>query len=437
MKIVVIGTGYVGLVSGTCFAEIGHRVTCVDIDAMKIKKLRAGEVPIYEPGLDVLVTKNVKSNRLDFSTNLEEVIDGADAAFIAVGTPPGEDGSADLQYVFAAAQQVAEAATGSLVIVDKSTVPVGTGHNIQKIIDRIAPSKNITVASNPEFLREGCAIQDFMKPDRIIVGVDDESAGNVMRAIYKPLTRAGYIYYTTDITSAELIKYAANAFLATKLTFINQMADLCEKVGADIDQVAVGMGLDGRIGRRFLHVGPGYGGSCFPKDTKAIAAIGADHGVGLGLIDKVIELNIERRSLMAAKIEAILGGDVQGKKIAFLGLAFKGDTDDIRESPAIEIINKLAEQGAVITAYDPAAMETAKSEIHQSVSYANSLETCMKASETVVVATEWDQFTNLRHLLEGEGTKRLIDLRNQNDPADFEGSSVDIYCLGKQPRISD
>src|SRR5215475_14250593 len=361
MRIAMIGTGYVGLVSGACFADFGHEVTCVDKDAGKIAALHKGEIPIFEPGLDVLVASNVKAGRLSFTTDLKAPVADADAVFIAVGTPSRRgDGHADLTYVYAAAREIASALSGFTVVVTKSTVPVGTGDEVERIIREVNPKADVAVVSNPEFLREGAAIQDFKHPDRIVVGSNDVRAREVLAEIYRPLyLNAPPIIYVTRRT-AELIKYASNAFLATKITFINEMADLCEQVGADVQEVARGMGLDNRIGAKFLHAGPGFGGSCFPKDTSALIKTAHDHGVPLRLVETVSAVNEQRKRAMARKVVQALGGSVRGKTIAVLGLTFKPNTDDTRDSPAIPLITALHDLGAIVRGYDPAGMEQAK-----------------------------------------------------------------------------
>jgi UDPglucose 6-dehydrogenase len=360
MRVAMIGTGYVGLVSGACFADFGHTVTCVDKDASKIEKLEAGIMPIYEPGLDDLVAKNVQEERLFFTTDPAEAIRDADAVFIAVGTPSRRgDGHADLSYVYGAAEEIAQLMDGFTVVVTKSTVPVGTGDEVEEIIRKVRPDGDFAVVSNPEFLREGAAIKDFKIPDRVVVGTDDERAREVMKELYRPLfLNETPILFTARRTS-ELIKYAANAFLAVKITFINEMADLCEKVGANVQEVSRGIGLDGRIGRKFLNAGPGYGGSCFPKDTLALTKTANDYDSPVRIVDTVVEVNAARKKAMAGKVIAAMGGDVSGKTIGVLGLAFKQNTDDMRDAPSLDILPALQAAGATIKAYDPEAMEEA------------------------------------------------------------------------------
>src|ERR1700687_389635 len=361
MRVAMIGTGYVGLVSGACFADFGHQVTCVDKDGDKIASLNRGEIPIFEPGLDALVASNVKAGRLDFSTDLAAPVREADAVFIAVGTPSRRgDGHADLSYVYAAAREIAAALQGFTVVAPKSTVPVGSGDEVERIIREARPDADVAVVSNPEFLREGAAIQDFKHPDRIVVGLTDERAKTVMAELYRPLyLNAAPILYVSRRT-AELTKYAANAFLATKITFINEIADLCEKVGADVQEVARGIGLDNRIGSKFLHAGPGFGGSCFPKDTVALIKTGQDHAAPLRIIETVVAVNDTRKRAMARKIASALGGSIRGRTIAVLGLTFKPNTDDMREAPSIPLITALTDMGASVRAYDPVGMDQAK-----------------------------------------------------------------------------
>src|SRR6187401_1125002 len=376
MRIAMIGTGYVGLVSGACFADFGHQVTCVDKDAGKIEALRRGEIPIFEPGLDALVASNVKARRLDFTTDLTGPVAEADAVFIAVGTPSRRgDGHADLSYVYAAAREIASALTGFTVVITKSTVPVGTGDEVERIIREVNPNADFAVVSNPEFLREGAAIRDFKHPDRIVIGTQHRGAKEVMAELYRPLyLNAAPMVYTTR-RAAELIKYAANALLATKITFINEIADLCEKVGADVQEVARGIGLDNRIGSKFLHAGPGYGGSCFPKDTLALIKTAQDHQAPIRLVEAVAAVNDARKRAMARKVSAALGGDIRGKTIAILGLTFKPNTDDMRDAPAINIVTALNDMGAKVKAYDPIGMEQAKT-VLTNVTYCEDAYSC-------------------------------------------------------------
>jgi UDPglucose 6-dehydrogenase len=433
MKIAVIGTGYVGLVSGACFSEFGHTVTCVDKDAGKIDGLHKGVMPIYEPGLDSLVARNCDAGRLFFTTDLKEAMDGAEAVFIAVGTPSRRgDGHADLQYVFAAVEELAEYITDYTVIVTKSTVPVGTGAEIKKRLQNKLDDSLYDVASNPEFLREGAAIEDFMRPDRVVVGTDSEKAADVMRELYRPL----YINETpvvfTNRETAEVIKYAANAFLATKISFINEMADLSEKVGADVQMVAKGIGLDNRIGGKFLHAGPGFGGSCFPKDTRALVHSADTYDVPMQIVRAVVKVNEERKLAMADKVIKACGGDVSGKRIAVLGLTFKPNTDDMRESPSLDIIPALQTKGAAIHAHDPKGMEEAKELLTDVTFYDDPYET-MKDADALVIVTEWNQFRALdfdrvRDLM---AKPVLVDLRNIYARVDMAGYGFDYTGIGR------
>lgn len=422
MKIAVIGTGYVGLVSGTCFSEFGHEVTCVDKDAGKIKALENNIMPIYEPGLDSLVARNVEAGRLTFTTDLKAAMKGAKAVFIAVGTPSRRgDGHADLQYVFAAVEEAAGYIEDYTVVVTKSTVPVGTGARIKARLTELLPADKFDVASNPEFLREGAAIEDFMRPDRVVCGVDSDRAHDVLKELYRPL----YINETpivfTNRETAEVIKYAANAFLATKISFINEMADLCEVAGADVQEVARGIGLDNRIGSKFLHAGPGYGGSCFPKDTRALVSTADEYGVPLKIVRSVVEVNEARKRAMAEKVIKACGGDVKGKRLAILGLTFKPNTDDMRESPSLDIIPALQDAGAEIHAHDPKGAEEA-AKMLKNVTFHDEPYSTMEGADALVVLTEWNQFRALdfdraRGLMK-DGV--LVDLRNiyaKADPA--------------------
>jgi UDPglucose 6-dehydrogenase len=421
MRIAMIGTGYVGLVSGACFADFGHEVTCVDKDAGKIAALERGEMPIYEPGLDDLVAANVKAGRLKFTTALEPAVRNADAVFIAVGTPSRRgDGHADLSFVYDAAREIAAALDGFTVVITKSTVPVGTGDEVERIIAETRPAADFAVVSNPEFLREGAAIQDFKHPDRIVVGSENERAREVMRELYRPLYLNRAPIQFTERRTAELIKYAANAFLATKITFINEIADLAEKVGADVQEIARGIGLDNRIGGKFLHAGPGFGGSCFPKDTLALLKTGQDNDAPLRLIEAVVTVNDTRKRAMARKVAAALGGDVRGKTVAVLGLTFKPNTDDMRESPSIPLITALQDMGAKVRAYDPAGMEQAKKVIER-VTFCDDAYACAEGASALVIVTEWEQF----RALDFERLKRvmakpvLVDLRNIYQPEEL------------------
>ncbi|QFT33392.1 UDP-glucose 6-dehydrogenase TuaD [Labrenzia sp. THAF82] len=414
MRVAMIGTGYVGLVSGTCFADFGHVVTCIDKDTSKIDALNNGEIPIYEPGLQDLVAKNVSEERLFFTTDPEDAIRQADAVFIAVGTPTRRgDGHADLTYVYAAAEEIAALIEGFTVIVTKSTVPVGTGDEVEAIIQRTNPDAEFAVVSNPEFLREGAAINDFKRPDRVVVGTESEQAVDVMRELYRPLYLNETPIIVTRRRTSELIKYAANAFLAVKITFINEIADLCEKVGANVQEVSRGIGLDNRIGSKFLHAGPGYGGSCFPKDTLALSKIAADAQSDLKVVDSVIEVNSARKKKMADKVIDFLGGDVDGKTIALLGLAFKPNTDDMREAPSLDIVEKLQDAGANIRAFDPASMEEAE-KLMTGVLFCDGPYHAIENADAVVIVTEWDQFRalDLERMKTLLNAPKVVDLRN-------------------------
>src|SRR6188472_3215097 len=392
MRVAMIGTGYVGLVSGACFADFGHHVICVDKDAAKIAALTRGEMPIYEPGLEDLVAANVKARRLSFATELKGPVADAGAVFIAVGTPSRRgDGHADLSYVYAAAKEIAAALDGFTVVVTKSTVPVGTGDEVERIIREVRPDADVAVVSNPEFLREGAAIRDFKLPDRIVVGTDDARASKVMAELYRPLYLNRSPIVTTGRRTAELIKYAANAFLATKITFINEIADLCEKVGADVQEVARGIGLDNRIGGKFLHAGPGYGGSCFPKDTLALIKTGQDAGVEQRIISTVVSVNDDRKASMARKVAHALGDNLRNKTIAVLGLAFKPDTDDMRDAPSIPLVTGLLDMGAKVRAHDPAGIEQARKELPD-IEYCDDPYLCARGADALVFVTEWAQF---------------------------------------------
>lgn len=418
MRVAMIGTGYVGLVSGTCFADFGHVVTCIDKDSTKIDALNSGQIPIYEPGLQDLVAKNVAEERLYFTTDPSEAIRSADAVFIAVGTPTRRgDGHADLSYVYAAAEEIARLIEGFTVVVTKSTVPVGTGDEVEDIIRKTNPDAKFAVVSNPEFLREGAAISDFKRPDRVVVGTDSEEAADVMRELYRPLYLNETPIIVTRRRTSELIKYAANAFLAVKITFINEIADLCESVGANVQEVSRGIGLDNRIGSKFLHAGPGYGGSCFPKDTLALSKIAADAKSDLKIVDAVIDVNAERKKKMADKVIDFLGGDVNGKTIALLGLAFKPNTDDMREAPSLDIVKKLQSAGASIRAYDPASMEEA-SHLMSDVLFCDGPYHALENADAVVIVTEWDQFRalDLDRVKTLVKAPKVVDLRNIYTP---------------------
>ena len=414
MRIAMIGAGYGGLVSGVCFADFGHEVVCVDTDAKKIDALKNGRMPIFEPGLDALAEVNVRDGRLSFSTELAPAVASADAVFIAVGTPSRRgDGFADLSYVYAAAREIALAVEGFTVVVTKSTVPVGTGDEVERIIREVNPQADVAVVSNPEFLREGAAIEDFKRPDRIVVGIEDERARPVISEVYRPLyLNQAPILYTTRRTS-ELIKYAANSFLAMKITFINEIADLCEKVNANVQEVARGIGLDNRIGSKFLHAGPGYGGSCFPKDTLALVKTAQDYDRPLRLIETTVAVNDRRKRAMGRKVIAACGGDVRGKVIGVLGLAFKPNTDDMRDSPAITIIQTLRDAGAIVRGYDPEAMENAR-DVIEGMSFSSGPYECAEGADGLVVVTEWNQFRalDLARLKSVMKSPIIVDLRN-------------------------
>ncbi len=414
MRVAMIGSGYVGLVSGACFADFGHEVTCVDKDKGKINSLNAGAVPIYEPGLTELVAVNAKAGRLKFTTDLAAAVKGADAVFIAVGTPSRRgDGHADLSFVYEAAKEIAAALDRFTVVVTKSTVPVGTGDEVERIIREVRPDADVAVVSNPEFLREGAAIQDFKHPDRIVVGTENERAKAVMTELYRPLYLNRSPIMFTGRRTAELIKYAANAFLATKITFINEIADLAEKAGADVQEIARGIGLDNRIGSKFLHAGPGYGGSCFPKDTLALLKTGLDHGTPLRIVEAVVAVNDNRKRAMARKVSHALHGDIRGKTIAVLGLTFKPNTDDMREAPSIPLIAALKDMGAQVRAYDPVGMEAAKDYL-TGVTYCRDAYDCAEGASALVIVTEWEQFRALdfARLKSVMAKPVLVDLRN-------------------------
>ncbi|MGL4313221.1 MAG: UDP-glucose dehydrogenase family protein [Sphingomonas sp.] len=433
MRITMVGSGYVGLVSGACFADFGHDVICVDKDAAKIDALLAGRMPIYEPGLDSLVASNVSAGRLAFSTDLAASVGGADAVFIAVGTPSRRgDGHADLSYVYAAAEEIAAAIQSFTVVVNKSTVPVGTGDEVERIIRAAKPSADFAVVSNPEFLREGAAIDDFKRPDRVVIGSNDPRALEVMRAIYRPLAIGRSPIIEMSRRAAELTKYAGNAFLATKITFINEIADLCEKVGADVQDIARGIGLDNRIGAKFLHAGPGYGGSCFPKDTLALLKTAQDYEAPQRIVEAVVAVNDQRKRAMGRKIIAAMGGDVRGKTVAILGLTFKPNTDDMRDSPAISIIQMLQDQGASIRAYDPEGTEQAK-KVLDGVTYCDGAYQAVEGADAVAIVTEWNQFRALdlkriKALLKGDV---LVDLRNIYARGEVEAVGFSYTAVGR------
>ena len=433
MHVTMIGTGYVGLVSGACFADFGHTVTCIDKDAGKIERLRAGGIPIYEPGLDVLVAKNVQAGRLFFDTDAAEAVNKADAVFIAVGTPSLHgDGHADMSYVHAAAEEIAALLDGFTVIVTKSTVPVGTGDEIERIVKAKRPDAQFAVVSNPEFLREGAAIEDFKRPDRVVVGMEDERARPVMTELYRPLFLNETPILFTGRRTSELIKYAANAFLAMKITFINEMADLCEAVGADVQQVARGIGLDKRIGSKFLHAGPGYGGSCFPKDTLALVRTAADAGAPTRLIETTVAVNDARKKAMAAKVADTMAGDLNGKTVGVLGLTFKPNTDDMRDAPSLDIIPALQALGAKIQAYDPEGAHEA-AHMLPGVEFKSDSYQAAAGADALVIITEWDQFRalDLDRVKEVMKTPALVDLRNIYRPDDVRGRGIKYASIGR------
>ncbi|UOK72614.1 UDP-glucose dehydrogenase family protein [Ancylobacter polymorphus] len=434
MRVAMIGTGYVGLVSGTCFSDFGHDVTCVDNDSSKIERLKAGIMPIFEPGLDDLVARNVAGGRLHFTTDLPAAVAHADVVFIAVGTPSRRgDGHADLSYVHAAAREIARAAKGFTVVVTKSTVPVGTGADLEAIIREDVPGADIAVVSNPEFLREGAAIEDFKRPDRIVVGTDDPRAREVMAALYRPLSLNAAPLLFTERANAELIKYASNAFLAMKITFINEMADLCEKVGGDVQEVARGIGLDRRIGPKFLHAGPGYGGSCFPKDTLALARTAQEAGTPLRLIETVTTLNETRKAAMGRRVLEALSVPPRGATVAVLGLTFKPNTDDMRDSPAINIVQSLIDRGVKIRAYDPVGMEEARKVLPEGIHYASGAYECAEGADALVIVTEWDAFRalDLDRLKAQLRSAIVVDLRNIYPPEDLLRRGFTYVGIGR------
>jgi len=434
MRITMIGTGYVGLVSGVCFSDFGHDVICVDKDPRKIEMLNAGQVPIFEPGLDALLARNVEAGRLSFTTDLAPAVAGADAVFIAVGTPTRRgDGHADLSYVMAAAEEVAKALTGYAVIVTKSTVPVGTNRRVKQVVAKANPAAEFDVASNPEFLREGAAIDDFMKPDRVVVGVQTERAGEVMAEIYRPLFLREFPIVTTDLESAEMIKYAANAFLATKITFINEIAALCERVGADVKEVAKGIGLDGRIGNKFLHAGPGYGGSCFPKDTQALARIGQEHAVPQSIVETVIRVNDGVKLRMIEKLRDLCEGSFNGKTIAILGVTFKPNTDDMRDAPSLTIVPALVGGGAKVRVVDPQGRREGEA-LLPGVIWTEDPYKAAQNADLVVILTEWNEFRalDLKTVAKKMATPRMADLRNIYSAQDAKRAGFEAYeCIGR------
>ena len=435
MRIAMIGGGYVGLVSAACFADLGTEVTVVEADPARLGMLREGRMPIYEPGLDRLVEAGVAAGRLSFENNLAAAVAGVEAVFIAVGTPTRRgDGHADVSYVLAAAEQVARALTSYAVVVTKSTVPVGTGRRIAEVMRRLRPELDVDVASNPEFLREGSAIGDFMRPDRVVIGTQGDRAREVLGRLYRPLSLIEAPILFTEVETAELIKYAANSFLAMKVTFINEMADLCEKVGADVHDVARGIGMDGRIGRKFLHPGPGFGGSCFPKDTLALMRISQDWGAPSRLVETTVAVNEARKAGMAARIVAACGGSVHGKTLAVLGLTFKPETDDMRDAPSVAIISRLVEEGAAIRAFDPVAMEHARALLPGSVAYCEDAYDAVQGADAVVVVTEWNEFRALSPVRVRDAMRGrvVVDLRNVFDPAAMAAAGLAYQGVGRR-----
>lgn len=434
MRIAMIGTGYVGLVSGTCFSEFGIEVVCVDKDADKIAKLGENIMPIYEPGLDELVADNVKAGRLSFTTDLKTAVKDADAVFIAVGTPSRRgDGHADLSYVYAAAEEIADAMTGYTVVVTKSTVPVGTGDEVEAIIRKRRPDAEFDVVSNPEFLREGSAINDFMRPDRVVIGTESDRARAVMKQLYRVLYLIETPVVFTSRRTSELIKYAGNTFLATKITFINEIADLCEKVGANVHDVAKGIGLDGRIGKKFLHPGPGYGGSCFPKDTLALVKTARDFGAPLRIVETVVDVNDKRKKGIADRVIAACAGSVAGKTVAVLGLTFKPNTDDMRDSPSLDILPALLDAGAVVKAFDPEGMEEAKKLLPAGITYCDDSYQTVVGADCLVLVTEWNEFRalNLAKVKAAMKVPTVVDLRNVYDPAEMRESGFTYVSIGR------
>lgn len=432
MHIAVIGTGYVGLVTGACFAEFGVDVTCVDVDVNKIEKLKQGIIPIYEPGLDQIVEKNQKAGRLHFTTEIGSAVGRAEVVFLAVGTPPKPDGSPDMSYYQQAAKDVAEAMDGYKVLVTKSTVPIGTGEWLRNFVtENLKSPTEFGVASNPEFLREGAAIDDFMRPDRVVIGSNEDRAIEVMKELYRPLYLIETPIVITSLEAAELIKYAANAFLATKITFINEVANLCDAIGCDVHDVARGMGMDNRIGRKFLHPGPGYGGSCFPKDTRALTTVADQFGVETRIVDAVIEANERQRDAMLAKVEKLVG-DLAGKKLAVLGLSFKPETDDMRESPAADIINAVRSKGAEVKAFDPVAMDEAKHCI-EGIEFATDEYDAIEGADALIIVTEWNQFRalDMQRIKKLLKQPKIADLRNIYEPSDMREMGFEYVGVGR------
>ena len=443
MKITVIGTGYVGLVTGACLSDVGIEVTCIDIDQKKIDGLKNGILPIYEPGLEEIVRRNYQKGRLNFSTDLGEAIEGSQAAFIAVGTPPGEDGSADLKYVLAVADQIGKTMTDYLVVITKSTVPVGTAEKVRHAVADTLELRDVDlcfdVASNPEFLKEGAAIDDFMKPDRIVVGVDSEAAQKVMDRLYRPFTLNGHPVIFMDIPSAEMTKYAANAMLATKISFMNDIANLCEKMGADVNQVRKGIGSDPRIGNKFIYPGIGYGGSCFPKDVKALARTGRENGHTMRILEAVEAVNDDQKSVLFNKINAYFGGSLQGKTIAFWGLSFKPNTDDMREAPSVVLANLLLQAGAKVRAYDPVAMEEAKHDLGDTITYCTNDMEAIQGADALALITEWTEFRvpNWEKVGQAMKTKLVFDGRNLYRREIVGEAGFDYYGIGMSENIAE
>ena len=432
MHIAVIGTGYVGLVSGACFAEFGVEVTCVDVDEKKIESLKNGEIPIYEPGLDQIVEKNAEAGRLHFTTDLKSAVEQALVVFLAVGTPPKEDGSPDMSFIEAAAKTVAESMNGYKVLVTKSTVPIGTGQWLREFVAaNVKPGIKFGIASNPEFLREGAAIEDFMRPNRVVIGTNDDEAISIMKDLYRPLYLIETPIVFTSLEAAELIKYAANAFLATKITFINEIANLCDAIGCDVHDVAKAIGMDKRIGGKFLHPGPGFGGSCFPKDTRALTTVADKFDVETLIVDAVIEANERQRQAMIPKIESLVG-DLKGKRIGVLGLSFKPETDDMRESPAIDIVKEMVSRGADVTAYDPVAMDEAKHDLPD-IKYAENEYEAIENADALVIITEWNQFRalDMKKVKELLKTPRIADLRNIYEPEHMRQLGFEYVGVGR------
>jgi len=433
MQIAMIGTGYVGLVSSACFSEFGHTVVCVDNDSAKIERLEAGEIPIFEPGIEGLVASNMRGDRLRFTTDLASAVKAADAVFIAVGTPSRRgDGHADLSYVYAAAREIAKSLDGYTVVVTKSTVPVGTGDEVERLIREARGDADFDVVSNPEFLREGSAINDFMRPDRVVIGTDNERAQDVMRQLYRVLYLIETPIIFTSRTTSELVKYASNTFLATKITFINEIADLCERVGADVHDVSRGIGLDGRIGRKFLHPGPGYGGSCFPKDTLALVRTAQSVGSPLRIVETVVDINDNRKRRMADKVITACGGSVAGKTIAILGLTFKPNTDDMRDAPSLDIVPALIAAGARVRAFDPEGMTEAKAML-DGVEWCESAYDTMDGADALVIITEWNEFRalDLERMRTLMAKPMMIDLRNIYDPDEMAAAGIFYTCVGR------